>query len=171
MPEDKKYKLVGVINYFDLDQDVLSLVYQGEDGEYYGAFTDEETSPYIDGFERFIPKAAESEIMFLDVLKNDPNIKLEIEDIKEEYKIGDLPVGAIMPRKGVLYVAGSEKFIEYLRNERDRLESIINGDDEEEVVELLSEFNNNMDSLKSYLESLKLEIADYEKRTAAVKQA
>ncbi len=168
---EKKYKLVGVFNLFDVYPMYLLPVFRDEDGNYCGGFIYDDNSPYLETFQGFFPKYLDNRIMFLEDLKNNPNIKLELDNIKDEYQIGDLAIEAMNPCKGTIYIGTSDKFVEYARKQKERIEAIYYGKDLEARNNLIkNEFQGHENNVEHYLHEIETELEDVEHRLSSLRK-
>ncbi len=168
---EKKYKLVGVFNLFDVYPMYLLPVFRDEDGNYCGGFIYDDNSPYLETFQGFFPKYLDNRIMFLEDLKNNPNIKLELDNIKDEYQIGDLAIEAISPCNDTRYIGTIDKFLEYTKRHKENLEAIYYGNDNDAKNNLINnEFQGYEDKVEHYLGELEHELADAEHRVSSLRK-
>ena len=171
MNEEKKYKLVGVINYFDVHPTRLYPIFLDENGDYCGGFIFDDNSPYIEIFQGFFPEEMNDRIILFEDIKDDSNTTLIKEDVKDEYQIGDLAIEAISPCNGTIYIGTIDKFLEYTKRHKENLETIYYGNDNDAKNNLINnEFQGHEDNVLLYLGELEHELADAEHRVSSLRK-
>jgi hypothetical protein len=117
MSAEKKYKLVGSLNIYNIVPNFIYPIFQDEDFILYWGFTDDEMVSDIVGpyYTRFLelPSTLIDKVKFLKTTEN------TLENINEYYKVGDLAVCGTELDKDKIYIGSLDKYLEYIKKSSD----------------------------------------------------
>ena len=149
MEENKKYELVGILNYFDLIPCTVYPIFRDSEGIYYGAFC-EEDSPYIS---TFMPFPSKERIKDIKRFTKTHNI-FEILPGKEFYQVGDLALCALQTSKKNVYVGTIDKYVEYAKSLLWCMDNGLNAQRKEIVEAFTDELQDDIEFCEMKLKNL-----------------
>ena len=136
--DEKEYRLVGILNCFDVVPASIYPVFMDDDNFLYRAFVDSEEKEDNYLYTQFVrvPDDQVDEVRYL----SNCMVKLDVE--QETFKVGDLALAGIELNNGIVYIGTLDKYLDFINEYK---EEIISGYEFRE--ELLSELQNETESI------------------------
>lgn len=117
--DNKKYRLVGICNPFNIIPFMIKPVFEDEEGNLYITYiADKETkeySPYIKGFSRMSNA-------YMKYVKNLSECLINSDALnKEYYSIGDLSPCGIEIENNIIYIGQMDKYLDFLKEYKNEI--------------------------------------------------
>ncbi len=144
--DEKEYRLVGILNYFDIVPDSIYPVFMDSDNVLYHAFVDDEEKDDNYLYTQFVrvPEEQVGRVKYL----SDCMVKLDCE--QDTFRVGDLALSGIELNNGIVYIGTIDKYLEFIKEYK---EDIVF--DYEFGEELLGELNNEVEDLEPLVRKAK----------------
>ena len=119
--EKNTYKIVGIINYFNLIPDEPMVVFEGEDKNLYLGYN----HILANNFENYYYVCfvcLSSEMLNRIIYLNQLNVKAE--GLQERYRVGDVIVRGMIESETNIYLGRIDKYVDYLTSYLDRMDHL-----------------------------------------------
>ena len=119
--ENKKYKLVGILNDLNLVPDMVYPIFMDSEGKLYWAFTVVTRQDKIIDFNYKVFYALPDR--FIEKVQLLSNLTVTKENVKDEYSLGAEAISCVQTSDNEVYIGSKEKYLEFLKKYQEYLKA------------------------------------------------